>query len=171
MPDSINPSNDSVKTDDKSNPVSGTAQGAASGVKEKEPANVQDAPIAGIQERGAEADEVAEREIKSVLKDARLSAPEPSISEDLKEAGVKSPQREASEVIKSGAGLQIPLTETEFQQAQHAKFSAKVTERKDVIGVSSIIALAMWVGRLIKLAHKHTMKKIVFRKGGSEDAT
>ena len=171
MPDPGNLTSSPAKTNnDKSDTAGASAGGISLGVKEKEQTKVQNERLGEVGERGEEADEVAEKEIKSILEDARLSVPEPKIPQDLKEAGVKSPQVEASEVIRGGTTLEIPLTEDEFRKGEHAKFLAKVTERKDVIGVSSIIAFAMWVGRLVKLAHKHTMK-IVFRKGGSEGAT
>ena len=160
MPDPTNLKSDSKKADDSGAKVVG---GAVAPHKEKEPTRLQSEGLAQIKEIDKE-DEAVEAEIKSVLEDAKLASAEPRISKDLKGAGVRSPALEASEVVADGTSLAIPITEEEFKKGQHAKFSAHVNERKDVIGVSSIIAFAMLVGRLIKLAHKHTIGKIIFKK-------
>lgn len=163
MPDPSDLKSNSQKMDDGKNTVTG---GVSSPVKEKEPAKLQNAEVGQIREIASE-DEAMETEIKSVLEDAKLAFGEPKIPQDLRQAGVKSPQNEASNVIAQGSSLKLAITEEGFKKGEHAKFWAHVNERKDVLGVSSIIAFAMLVGRLIKLAHKHTIGKIIFK--GKED--
>lgn len=136
-------------------------------LREQEPSatQAQSETFGKIQEISREADLIAEREVRSALgEEARLAQGEPEIGPDLDDHGVRSPDKEASKVIKGGGVIELPLTEEELHQAQKAKITARVDEKKDVLGVSSIVALAMWVGRMLKVAHGHALR-IVFRKG------
>ena len=110
-------------------------------------------------------DKQAEGEIQKDLSEARLADGKIDIPPDVADAGLKSPQEDANEVIKKGTTLELPITESEYQMGLHTKVRAAVVNRV-VFGVSGIVGLAMWIGRMIKIAHKHA-KRVVFRKEGS----
>ena len=110
------------------------------------------------------ADEQAEREIQSAISEARLARPEPKLAPDVADSGVKVPQEQADEVVRSGTTINLPISEDEYKKGLHQKV-AGVVVNKVVVGTSSFFALATWIGRLIKMAHKHTMK-VIFRKEG-----
>jgi len=99
--------------------------------------------------------------------EARQSVPEIEIPPDVADAGVKSPAQEAADVIAKGSTLDVPITEEKYKEGLHQKVTGKVVN-KVVVGVSGLFALAAWVGRMVKIAHKHTMK-VVFRKQGGEN--
>src|SRR3990167_4687167 len=135
--------------------------------KEQEPTQSEqsDRVIGKIYETQKEADKQAEKEIQEAIgKEGRLREPEIKIPPDVADAGVVSPETEASETLSGDTTVELPMTEDEFKLGEHAKVDAKVTEKKEVLGVDSLVALALFVGRLIKLAHYHA-KRIVFRKG------
>ena len=96
------------------------------------------------------------------IEEARQSYPEIELPPDVADAGVKSPGQEAAEVIKKGPTFEAPITEEEMNKGLHQKITGKVVN-KVVVGVSGFFALATWVARMIKIAHKHTMR-IVFKK-------
>ncbi len=167
MPDSD--SSKKSKAQDKTD-VSASHSGSASVVKEREGGKSEAAIISEIVERSDALDVQAESEIKEHIKEARLAHPAPEIGPDLEDHGVKSPEKEASAVLKQGATFELPMTEDEYEQAQKVKVSAHTDKQNNVFGVESIIALAMWVGRILKIAHNHTtgkITKLVFRKGGN----
>lgn len=135
--------------------------------REQEPAATesQSEAFGKIQEISKEAEINAEAEVQNALgEEARLSQKEPKIGPDLEDHGVRSPEADASRVIKDGGVVELPITEEELHEAQKAKIVAHVDEKKNVSGVSSVIALAMWAGRIIKMAHEKTLK-IIFKKG------
>lgn len=137
-------------------------------VKEQEPAQEKTEVFGKIQEISKEADLAAERKIREAIGEgARLAHREPEIGPDLEDHGVKSPDKEASEVLTKGSVIELPLTEEEYQLAKKAKLAAHVDGKNNVLGVGSVIALAMWVGRILKMAHNHAMR-IVFRKVGDK---
>lgn len=161
MPDSAS----TKSTDDKNTSTTDTQATAepVSRPKEQEPENV-DTALAQIQERERESTEVAEREITEALgKEIKVKDHEPEIPADVEEAGVKSPEKEASEVLKKGPTINLPTTEEIYKKGQHTKITSKVTLKKEVWGVSGIVALAIYVGRMIKKATHHG-KKYFFRK-------
>lgn len=132
--------------------------------KEQEPESA-DTALKEIQEREKEASEAAHKEIqRSLGKEAGIKELDVEIPPDVEEAGVKSLEKEATEVFKKGATFELPITEEEYKEGEKAKLTAKVTQKREVYGVSSLIALAVIVGRMIKMAH-HKMKKVVFKKG------
>src|SRR3989338_6880964 len=71
----------------------------------------------------------------------------------------------AEEVVKSGTTLDLPISGATYKRGLSAKLTGKVFD-KVVVGASSLMVLAIWIGRLIKIAHKHTMR-VVFRKGAN----
>jgi hypothetical protein len=94
--------------------------------------------------------------------DAAIAHPEPELPPDLVDTGVIRPEKEAEKVISDGTTLNLPIDEDEYRKGTKTNVSGTVSN-KSVIGVSSLVALAMWIGRLIKIAHKKTMR-VVFRK-------
>jgi len=96
-----------------------------------------------------------------------LKRQELKLPPDVEDAGVKIPEEEADKVVRQGTNLSLPVSEETYKKGQETKIEGKVEGApgaKIVVGVSSIAALAIWIGRLFKLAHKHTMK-IIFRGG------
>lgn len=123
-------------------------------------------PVSEILERDKVAEKKVEKEIKEVAgEEARLKDEEIEIPPDLAEAGVKSPEKEASELLEKDAAIELPISEKAYQEGQHAKLTSKVTVKREVWGVSGIVAMAIFIGRLIKKAHHHA-KSIVFKKEG-----
>ena len=164
------PDPQSFKKDDKKPKANEVSPAAGRPAKEIESAGV-DEQLSQIKELSREADVAAEKEVRAAIgEEARLSQGEPEIGPDLEDHGVRSPDKEASEVLKKGSVIELPLTEEEYRQAQKAKIAARVDDKKNVLGVSSIVALAMWVGRILKKMHGHAMKpvKIIFKKGGEQ---
>ena len=109
------------------------------------------------------ADEQAEKEIQSAISEARLARPEPKLPPDVADSGVKVPQEQADEVVRSGTTINLPISEDEYKKGLHQKVAGTIVN-KVVVGTSSFFALATWVGRLIKMTHKHAMK-VIFKKG------
>lgn len=120
--------------------------------------------LAEIKTSAEALDRQALGEIQKSVEEARQARPEPEIPPDVADAGVVSPQQAAEEVVTGGATLELPISEDRYKEGLHRRIAGRVTE-KVVYGASSLAALAMWVGRLIKMAHKHTMR-IVFKIGG-----
>lgn len=125
--------------------------------------------VTEIQDRSSELDRVELEKIRTHIPEAKQAVPEPELPSEVASSGVVSPQAEADKVISGGATLDLPISEDEYKKGLNSKFSSKVSDQ-DVIGVSSLIAMIMWVGRLIKMAHKHTMK-VVFRRSFSAETT
>ncbi len=151
--------------DDKKKVTDGqvTSRGLA---KEQESARKQEAKIVSeIIQTSREVDERAEKQIKAELTDAKLSTPEPTIPADVAESGVKSPDHEAEEVVKKGATIQVQITESEYKKGLHEKVGGIIKD-KVVTGISSIVGLVAWIGRMIKIGHNHTMK-VIFKQGGN----
>ncbi len=104
--------------------------------------------------------------IEKELPDLKEKRQELKLPPDVEDAGVKIPEEEADNVIKQGTTLSLPTSEEAYKNGQHTKVSGKIEGapgQKIVVGVSSVAALAIWIGRLFKLAHKQAMK-VVFRK-------
>lgn len=151
------PDHKKIKANHHKNIAIDTASTAA---KEQEPVVVVESTIREIHK---EADRKAEREVKEVAgEEAGLREPEPQIPADVADAGVRSPEADASEVIEQGVA-ELPIDEKTYEEGQHEKITSKVTVKKEVYGVSSIVALALFVGRLIKRAHHHA-KSVIFKK-------
>lgn len=110
------------------------------------------------------ADTEAEKKVQEQIGEARLSKPKIEIPDDVAASGVKSRAKEASEVIANGNALVLPISEQEYKKGEKTKVSGKTDKDKDVRGVSSIVVFAMFITRLIKVAHKHA-KRVIFGKG------
>lgn len=114
-------------------------------------------------------DKEAAQKVSGEIKEAKQARPEIEIPPDVADAGVKSPAQEAGEVIKKGSTIDVPMTEEEMKKGLHEKVAGTVVNRV-VVGVSGLFALATWVARLVKIAHKHTMR-VVFRRDGGKNAS
>lgn len=114
-------------------------------------------------------DKEAAEKVSGEIKEARQSVPEIEIPPDVADAGVRSPGQDAQDVIKKGPTIEVPITEEEMNKGLHQKVGGKVVN-KVVVGVSGLFALATWVARMVKVAHKHTMR-IVFRRPAGPDGS
>ena len=119
--------------------------------------------IAEIQDRSNAIDREAIEQVRAEIPETKQAMPEPELPADLQDAGVVNPQTEADKVVSQGATLNLPISDDEYQEGKKIKLEGKTID-KSIVGVSSFIALSMWIGRLIKMAHKHAMR-VVFRKG------
>jgi hypothetical protein len=146
----------------KSNVITDVATGNIA--KELEPQRVEEKRLLDeVSEASEQHDREAERKVQESLgKEARLSQPHPTIPQDVSKSGVVSPQKEASKTVAVGSTIELPITEEEYIQGEKTKVGGSVSD-KGIIGVSSLVALAMFVGRMIRLAHKHA-KQVIFRK-------
>lgn len=161
------------QTDDQ---VAGAGQAPATGsakVKEQEPpppaGGEDDKIIAEITSRAEAVDAEAIAKVREAIPDAaQAQSLQPQLPADVVDAGVVSPQIEADKVVADGATINLPVEETTYKKGLHARV-AGVVKDKVVVGVTSLAALAMWVGRLIKMAHKHTMR-VVFRSSSASSS-
>src|SRR3989344_2255343 len=132
--------------------------------KEQEPSGEKrDEALGELIQQVESHDKEAAEKVSGEIKEARQSHPEIEIPPDVADAGVKSLGQEAAEVVKKGPTFEAPITEEEMNKGLHQKVAGKIVN-KVVVGVSGFFALATWVARMIKVAHKHTMR-VVFRKG------
>jgi len=131
--------------------------------KEQEPSGEKrDETLGELIQQVESHDKEAAEKVSGEIEEARQSLPEIEIPPDVADAGVKSPGQEAGEVVKKGPTFEAPITEEEMNKGLHQKVVGKVVN-KVVVGVSGFFALATWVARMVKVAHKHTMR-VVFRK-------
>ncbi len=107
--------------------------------------------------------------LRESIKEAELAEPQVKLSPDLEDAGVISPQQEADAVLEKGPTLNLDITKEKLEEGSKMSAGGKSDKQKTVFGVIGLAALAIWVKRAIKLAHKHTMK-IVFRKPHSVES-
>jgi len=124
--------------------------------------------VAEIKTRAERLDFEAIESVRTSIQEARLATPEPIIPPEVADTGIKAPQEEANKVVSEGSTIELPITEQEYKTGLHQKVKAAVFD-KVVVGTSSLFALAALVGRLIKIAHKHTMR-VIFRREEKEDA-
>lgn len=127
--------------------------------------------IKEVVERSRQADREVLRQVEDALgEEAKLAKPEIEIGPDLADHGVKSPEQEASSVVDNGSTIELPITEEEYKKGEHTKVNGQTNREKSVLGIRSLVALALLFGRWIKLAHKHT-KRVIFKKKEIEDAS
>lgn len=118
--------------------------------------------VAEIQDRSAAIDKEALESIREKIPEAKQAIPEVELAPDLEDAGVKSPQKEADKVVIRGSEIDLPISEEEYKKGLGIKVGGRSSD-KSIVGVSSLIAFTLWIGRLIKIAHKHAMR-VVFRR-------
>ena len=148
----------------KPRPPSTDAEGVVGqAAREQEPIQAPESALVEIEERFKDADRKAEKEVKEVAgEEAGLREPEPQIPPDVADAGVRSPETEATEIIEKGGTFDLPISEKVYEEGQHTKITSKVNVKREVFGVKSIVALALFVGRMIKRAH-HLAKSVRFK--------
>lgn len=146
----------------------------SSGNKEQEPTQAQReeeaAMISEIKSVSEAQDKEALEKVLSTVPEAKAAVFDPELSPEVKEMGVVNPTEEANDVVRQGSTLNLNFSENEYQEGKKTKVVGSVSD-KSIIGVSSLAALGIMIGRLIKMAHKHAMK-IVFRSSvakASED--
>ena len=156
------------QTDDNLTNIPKPKMGAGGdrGSKEREQASLEDNLMTEIKSVSETQDKQALEKLRGSMKEVKAAVPEAELSPDVEDAGVHSPQKKANEVIEKGSTLEIPISENTYDEAKGAKVRGKVFN-KAVVGASSLAALALWAGRVIKMAHKHA-KRIVFRKGDKD---
>lgn len=170
MPNSTDPQTQSQ--DDQKTvvlpPLSSPGQPKA---KEQEPSKAaraeEDKLMAEIVSTSEAMDAEALAKLQKESPEIKRAQPEAKLPPDVEDAGVKVPEEEADKVIKEGTTLSFPVSEDVYKRGLQSAVIGKVVGAvgdKVVVGVSSIGALALWVGRLLKMAHKHAMK-VIFRKG------
>lgn len=138
--------NDSDKDDSQT-----VLQPAGSHAKEVEPARAEEAKIVAEIKSVSEAlDAEALDKIREHLPEAESRSEKPYIPANVSKAGVKHIEAEAEEVIRQGTTITLPIDEEAYARGQKEK------------GVSSLVALTLWIGRILKLAHKRAWK-VVFR--------
>ncbi|MDO8486753.1 MAG: hypothetical protein Q7S45_00455 [Candidatus Curtissbacteria bacterium] len=152
-------------TSDDSQKVKGD-QAVQPRAKEQEPADgraQEAAAITEIREVSDSHDKEALRLVRESMPETVAGLPKIEIPPDVADAGVMSPEQEAEEVLTSGPIINIDILEKEYKEGLKMRADGKTDHEKTVFGTASLVALALWVGRMMKLAHKHTMR-IVFRK-------
>lgn len=161
-------SDKAVPTADPVTPTSGNA-------KEWEPRGGEPASfaeesklVAQIESTSEAIDQKALEAVERELSGVKASYPQPTIPPDLEDAGVIDPTQEANKVLEEGPTMDLPLSENKYKEGLKTPAKGKwyYTER-EVVGVRSIVAMALWVKRLIGRAHRHAMR-VVFRKGGDK---
>lgn len=159
-------------TDDAKKPqnpqqLSDEPQSTTVGSKEAESAHLEEEKLLKeVVETSRQADLEAEKKVTEAIgNEARLAKPEIKVPPDIAEHGVKSPQAEASEIAQKGSTIELPISEDQYMVGEKMQASGR-NVKGTIVGVSSLIALATFVGRIVKLAHKHA-KRIIFRKGES----
>lgn len=134
--------------------------------KEREPSKSLEEQEADILKEIVETSEAAElhaeAEIAKAIEGAKRAQPSVKIPSDLAESGVIAPEEEASKVVKKGSQVNLPISEAQYKVGLHEKAGGRTTN-KVVFGVPNLLAFALWIGRVIKIAHKHAMK-VVFRR-------
>lgn len=175
MPNSVG-STSKTSQDDLKNQQGPQGPGVSNqkGSKEHEPvkseasaAAEEEKLMAEIRTTAESADKQALEALQSSMADIKRGEVEPELPPDVEDAGVVSPTKAAEEVVVKGPTIVLPIDEKEYEQGLKTQVSGKVDEENSVLGVSAVAALAIWVGRLFKLAHKHTMK-IIFKKDGKK---
>ncbi len=166
---------DSVQTDDPASGIAGSLPqltpnsdmeqvSAPRGGKEGDAAVfAQEAKIVAEIKTTAEAlDRQALETLQKDLAEAKHGKPEPVIPPDLEDAGVINPTAEAEKVVSEGPSLELPISEKAYNAGLKTKVSGS-SKDNEIIGVRSVVALALWVKRVVLLAHKHA-KRVIFRK-------
>ncbi len=120
-----------------------------------------------VKEKYKEADLEAQKQVEQALGNETKVKAEAKISPDVREVGVTSHDEDASDVLKKGGTIKIPVSQDVFEKGQSTRLGGKRLINRNIVGVSSLAALAIFVGRLLKMAHKH-VRKVIFRKSGSE---
>lgn len=121
-----------------------------------------------ITERDREAEVHVEGKLQeSIGGDARVGDKQ-EIPGDLKDV-IASPQDEASDVLKKGSTIVLPISKASYERGLLEKDEGAVIN-KEIVGTKSIIGAVTRAGRLIKMFAHSTVKKVMFKKGETENA-
>lgn len=121
-----------------------------------------------ITETDREAEVHAESKLNEALgQDARLKD-KFTVPEDLKDV-LASPQDEASDVLKKGSTIVLPISQESYEAGKEVKDEGVVVD-KSIVGTRSIVGLVMYATRTIKRLAHSTVKKVIFRKGEIKNA-
>lgn len=167
MPDSIGKK---PQDDDLNQPQTQAQPQSAPKAKEQEPApmkltaEAEEAKLmAEIRTTAETADKQALEAIQSSVKEAKRAHFEPELPPDVEDAGVVNPTKRAEEVVTSGTTIEVGTSESVYQKGLAAQVKGKTDDKKNVSGVASLAVFAIWIGRLLKMAHKHALR-VIFRK-------
>ena len=164
MSDQDNSHTKSPVTDDDDQKKKAQPVGVPSLAKEQEPQFEEEEKLmAEIRSAEAIADKEIAEKLKKEFKEIMEARPRPKLPPDVEDAGVFHPEDEAEKVVRDGTTLELPIGESSYEKGLHMKVAGAVRSGV-VMGVSSLVTLAMWAGRIIKMAHKHMMK-VMFQKG------
>jgi len=151
----------SVQQDDDS--AVATDQIGTRGGKEQDAIyHEQSALLGEVKEKYREADLEAEKKVQEAIGGEAEKKSETVVPPDLAAHGVKHHEEYARDVLKNGGTLELPMGETAFEQGAHTKISGKRLLSNAIVGVSSLAALAIYVERIMKVAHKHA-RRLIFR--------
>lgn len=160
-------------TDDPKKRNDPAAGGARAMVKEQEPKSdgraQEAAAIAEIKEVSDSHDKEALRLVRESFPETKSRVEKIEIPPDVSDAGVRSIEADGEAVLVNGPTINLDVTEDQYKEGLKMGAGGKSDHEKTVFGTASLVALALWIGRMMKLAHKHTMR-IVFRKGGREQS-
>lgn len=154
---------DDIVAASKKPPVSDSEEVSAGSVaREKEARATEKKMLSEIVKSHEATDKQAEQLLQEQLSEARLAQPEPSVPFEIADVGMVSPQEAADEVVKGGTSITLPISEEGYKRGLHLRVAGAVVD-KVVVGASSLAALALWVGKVVKFAHKHTLR-VIFKK-------
>lgn len=154
------PSTGSAQNDDA---VKSTDEISTRGGKEQEAIYREQSELLGeVKEKYREADLEAEKKVQEAIGSETEKKAENVIPPELAQHGVKHHEEYARDVLKHGGTLELPMTESAMQQGARTKISGKRFLNKSIVGVSSLAALAIYVGRIVKVAHRHA-RRVIFR--------
>lgn len=153
--------------DDKKKQIEPIVGGSAP--REKEPilASLEEASLVAEIVKTSEAhDKEAIEAVRKDLPEAREALPKVDLK-DLEDVGVRSIEKDAQSVVDRGPTLNLDLTEEEYREGLRMRAGGRVNEKGGVLGTPSLLALALWIKRVMEIAHKHAKHaiKFVFKKG------
>ena len=155
-----------VKDDQGKVPISqGRVKEAESKSAEKSAFEAEEKLMTEIKTTAEAADRQALESLKGAVSEIKRSVPEPELPPDVEDAGVINPQTAADNVVAKGATIELPTDQGTYERGQHTKVSGKSDDKNAVFGTASLVAFALWIGRLIKMAHK-SAKRIIWKGTG-----
>lgn len=151
------------QVDDKKKTSASVPAGAKEAESKSDGRAQEAAAIAAIKEVSDSHDQEALRVIRESFPETKLGVERVEIPPDVADAGLSSPEADGEKVLKNGPTINVDITEKESKEGLKMSVEGKTDNEKTVFGTASLAALAIWVKRMIALAHKHTMR-IVFRR-------
>lgn len=141
------------------------------GGKEKDAIYNEEAKLLDeVKEKYKEADLEAQKQVEHAIGEETKNRTEVKIAAQVRDAGLVSHEEEASNVVKHGGALELAVSEEKYKQGKKTGIGGKRLINKNIVGVSSLAAMAVFIGRLLKVAHKHA-KRVIFRNRDQEVIT